>query len=183
MAHSGNQLIDPNLIFQKAQVQTSMHIAVFGCGRTGHLVFPGAQIVGHDGLVYAVDILKDILDVIAKRAKLENFENILTVWSDVERVGKTAIPEGTLDVVLIVNLLFRLIARDAVLDEARRLLKPKGRIVVVDWIHDDLPFCPPKDRWVNFGHITAWAEAHGFVVEQNFAAGKHHGGLVLYRHD
>ena len=66
--HVGDQMIDPALLFEKAQLQQGMHIADFGCGRTGHLLFPATRILGERGLIYGIDILKDVLQVVSKRA-------------------------------------------------------------------------------------------------------------------
>ena len=55
-------MVDPQLLFEKAQLQPGMHIADLGCGRLGHIVFPALKFVGETGLIYAVDILKDVLE-------------------------------------------------------------------------------------------------------------------------
>ena len=182
MYHSGNKLIDPSLLFEKTQLQPGMHVAVFGTGRTGHMVFPAAMSVGPKGVVYAVDILKELLAVVAKRAALEGLGNITTVWGDVERVGTTAIPGKTLDIVFLVNVLVRIHDRHAALEEAARLLKEKGRILVVDWSKDGVPIAPNPEKFVDFTDIEAWANSRSFVVEQEFSAGRYHKGTVLYRH-
>ena len=150
MYHSGNELLDPHLLFEKAQLMTGMHAADFGCGRTGHVIFPAATRIGEQGVVYAVDILKDVLHNVEKRAKMEGLVNIHPVWSNVELVGKTAIPEGSLDVVFVVNVLCHSDNRHGILEEARRLLKDKGRVVIADWTHDGLSFAPSGDRFVDF---------------------------------
>ena len=67
--HSGNQLINPQVLFEKAHLRPGAHVADFGCGQTGHLVFPASKIIGEKGVIYAVDILRDILAQIDKRAK------------------------------------------------------------------------------------------------------------------
>ena len=180
--HSGNQLIDPHIVFEKAHLQPGMHVADFGCGKTGHLVFPAAVIVGETGVVYAVDIIKELLTEIAKRAALEAFHNVHTVWADVERVGSTAIPEGSLDLVFLMNIMARAPEREHILEEASRLLKEKGRLAVVDWARGGLPFSPKPEQLVSFPIIEKWALSHGFVVQSEFTPGPYHHGLVLYKH-
>ena len=118
--HSGNQLIDPYLLFEKAHLREGMFAADFGCGRTGHIVFPAATIVGERGIIYAVDILKDTLAAIAKRAELENMHNVHTVWSNVEQYGATTIPEQSLDLIFLVNILFHAADPAHMLSEAKR---------------------------------------------------------------
>ena len=52
-----NLLVDPGLLFQKAQLQRGMYVADFGADQSGHIVFPAALLLGEKGLVYAVNIL------------------------------------------------------------------------------------------------------------------------------
>jgi ubiquinone/menaquinone biosynthesis C-methylase UbiE len=181
----GNQLINPYLLFKKVQLQRGMHVADFGCGRTGHLTFPAALIVGDRGVLYAVDIMKDVLGIVSKRAKDDRLTNVYPVWADVERIGKTAIPEGSLDIVFVVNMLNQSNNRHAVLEEARRLLKSKGRVALVDWALKDkeLPFGPERSRFVDFDEINQWAGLRGFVVQERFDVGAYHEGMILYRYD
>ena len=102
MIHSGTALVDPKMILDKIKLTHGMRVADFGCGRTGHLVFPSAQIVGEDGVVYAVDIVKNILQSISSMAKDQGYENIKTIWSDIEKYEKTPIPDNSLDAIFFV---------------------------------------------------------------------------------
>ncbi len=181
--HSGNELIDASFLFEKMQLRTGMRVADLGSGRTGHLIFPAASIVGDTGCLFAVDILKDVLDALSKRAKMEGLSMIRTVWGDIEEVGGVAIPAASLDGVFIVNVLCR-IPREQhlkVMDETARLLKPKARLVIVDWADSGLSIAPPKNSLVDFASLVKLAQAHGFVEQETFHAGPHHAGVVLYR--
>lgn len=183
MYHSGNQLINPQLLFAKAQLHKNMYIADFGCGRTGHIVFPAAKIIGDHGIIYAIDIIKDVLENIIKRAHMHSLANIHTVWSDLESVGKTSIPEKSLDVIFIINALFHMKNKTNVLDEANRLLKPKSRFIIVDWIANNLSIGPKDDNLVDFSQIKAWAQNHNFTIQEEFPVGKYHLGIVLYKNE
>lgn len=181
--HTGNQLIDPHLLFKKAHMQQGMHVADLGCGKTGHIVFPAAHVLGKDGVVYAVDIVKDVLALINKRAKIENMLHVHTVWSDVERIGGTAIPGHSLDLVFLVNALNQITNKKAAIEEAARLLKDKGRIAIVDWNHRGLPFAPKEESLLNFDELIALTKPFGFTKQEDFQMGKYHRGIILYRHN
>jgi ubiquinone/menaquinone biosynthesis C-methylase UbiE len=183
MYHSGNQMVDPYILFKKAHIQSGMHVADFGCGQTGHIVFPCAKQLGNKGIMYAVDIVKDALEQIEKRARSHSFLNIHTVWSDIERVGHTAIPPKSLDTAFLVNTLVQVSDRHAVLDEVNRTLKDKARLIVVDWAKKGLMFGPKDEKFVNFGDIEMWARQHNFVVQEIFDVGIFHQGMVLYKHE
>jgi cyclopropane fatty-acyl-phospholipid synthase-like methyltransferase len=44
--HAGNAVIDPERLLAKSGLRAGMHVADFGTGRTGHMIFPAARIVG-----------------------------------------------------------------------------------------------------------------------------------------
>ncbi len=181
--HNGTKMIDPHLLFHKVRLTANMHIANFGCGQTGHLVFLPAEMVGKDGLVYAVDILKEHLTEIKKRADVGNHHNVHPIWSDIEKVGATSIPEKTIDIVYMVNTLVNTNDHHSVMAEASRLLKDKGRIAVVDWERKGVPYGPSDERHVNFDQIKIWGRQNNFAIQEDFQMGPFHRGVVLYRHE
>ncbi len=144
MSHSGTALIDPYKVFEKVGLSPGMRVADFGCGRTGHFVFPSAKIVGEKGIVYAIDIIKNILESIKSLAKSEGYDNVQVIWSDVELVGKTPIPENSLNACFFINLLSQVKEREAVIKEASRLLKNDGYLAVIDW-HKKLGLLGPSE--------------------------------------
>lgn len=176
-------MIDPQLLFEKAHIQPGMHVGDFGCGQTGHIVFPCAKILGKKGVMYAVDVMKDVLEQIEKRGRSNAFLNIHTVWSDLEKVGHTAIPPSSLDVAFLVNTLVQIQDKKAALDEVNRTLKDKARLVIVDWAKKGMSFGPKDEAFINFEEIKTWATQNNFVVQEVFDMGRFHHGMVLYKHE
>ncbi|HAT03433.1 MAG TPA: hypothetical protein DCS29_01485 [Candidatus Magasanikbacteria bacterium] len=181
--HSGNQLINPQELFEHAHIHEGMHIADFGCGRTGHIVFPGSKVLGERGIVYAVDILKDVLESIRRRAALEAIHNVETIWADIEQLGGLSIAPRTLDVAFFVNVLFHFEDYTKPLQEAARVLKDKSRIVVVDWMRRLAAIGPDEHSLVDFDKIQTWAINAGFVVQDDFGVGPYHRCMILFRQE
>lgn len=179
MYHSGNQLIDPHFLFEKAGLAPGMHLADFGSGRTGNFVFPAAKIVGDKGAVYAIDIMKESLAGLAKRAALGALHHVHTVWANIEKPETIGIPPQSIDVVLLINFLSAIEHDALALASADRLVKSGGRILIVDWTETSLPFAPPKEDLVQWSDTLRWAEAHGYGAEEEFSVGKYHRGLLL----
>lgn len=171
--------MDPDLILTKAQVGPDMRVADLGCGTTGYFVFPAADRVGKNGRVYAVDILKTVLESMQRRIKSENMSNIETVWSDVEVFNATKIESGSLDVALLVNTLHLSNKRVEILREAVRLLKKDGRLVVVEWKNIALPFGPPREERVSADLLKKGGAKLGLKFEEEFFAGQFHYGLLF----
>lgn len=177
----GSALLNVNFIMAKARLKERMKVADLGCGTSGHFVFPAAKIVGAHGLVYAVDILKPSLESIARRARQENINNILTIWSDLEVYRATKIETESLDVALLINTLFHSQKRAEILRESIRLLKRGGRLLVVEWEDTSSPFGPPPEKRVKIEQLKKVAEKLGLKVEEEFDAGEFHYGVLFMK--
>ncbi|MDP3986198.1 MAG: class I SAM-dependent methyltransferase [Candidatus Veblenbacteria bacterium] len=176
------KLLDPQaLLKQELGVQFGHQLADFGCGGAGYFTLPAARLVGSRGKVYAVDILKSALEGVLSKAKLENLLNIETVWSDVERVGATKITPTTLDSGLLINIMFQSRQNENILQEAHRLLKQGGKLLVVDWKVEPTPFGPPSPNRLAPEKVMELATKLGFTQEKQFEAGPYHYGFVFVK--
>ncbi len=146
MRHSGNELINPFKTLEHAGLQVGMTVADLGCGALGHFVFPAAQMVGGDGRVYAVDIDKTALRAIERSARFDQYWNVVPIWSDIEVVHATHIPNGTCDLTIVANNLYLSQNRAGLVAEAMRLTKPGGRILVIEWKPGRMPIGPPPEN-------------------------------------
>ena len=179
MITGGNALLDAKFILARAQIKEGMQVADLGCGASGHFVFPSARIVGKKGTVYAVDIMKTILQSIEKRAKLENLQNIQTVWSDLEIFGATKIDSGKLDVAMLINTLYQSKKRIEIVREAVRLIKKGGKLIVVEWKNSALPFGPSIENRVEKDLLKNGSAKLGLKIEEEFEAGDYHYGIIF----
>ena len=183
MYRSGTYLLNPHLILEASHTREGMRVADFGCGRTGHFTFPIANKVGDSGCVYAVDILKDVLNNIESRKISSSVNNIHTVWANIEKVGETSIPKNSLDTIFIVNTLSQSELKQNILEEAVRLMKNKSRLVVVDWYTGSHHFGINPDLLVDFSKLGQWGRENNFVVQDVLTAGPHHAGIILFKHE
>lgn len=178
-AQSGAQFISPQEIISKCQIIEGMQVADLGCGNLGYFVIPIARLVGKDGKVYAVDIQKSALEGVKSRAKLETLTNIETVWTNLEKVGATNIPEASLDLALLINVLFQNKSHKEIMQEAVRLIKPGGKLVVVDWKKIGVPFGPDIKMRVEVNEIKAIAEQLKLQLIEATDFGDYFWGLIF----
>lgn len=178
----GNTLIDPQVIISKAKIAERMHVADLGCGGTGHFVFPVAKAVGKHGIIYAVDILKNNLINIERRAKQENLAQIRTVWSNLEMFKATKIETASLDVALLINVLYQSDKRAEIVREAIRLTKKSGHVVIVDWNAIATPFGPSVKERLNKENLKKVGERLGLELIEEFPAGEYHFGMLFLKH-
>ncbi len=176
------KLLDPQaLLTKELDLKFGHQVADMGCGGAGYFTLPAARLVGSRGKVYAVDVLKTALEGVLSKAKLENLLNIETVWSDIEKVGATKIPTATLDGALLVNIMFQSRKNQQMMQEAHRLLKMGGKLLVVDWKVEPTPFGPPTANRLPPQTISDLGTKLGFSIEKEFEAGPYHYGFVLVK--
>ena len=167
--------LNPNEILKNIKLKESMTAADFGSG-SGGWAFPLAKRL-EDGRVYAIDVLEEPLSALRSKAKLANIFNIETVKSDVEAKKGSTIADSICDLVLMTNLLFQCEDKKSVLEEGKRVLKEKGRILVVDW-KKDVSFGPGEGK-ISPEEVKEIAEGIGLKTEKEFEAGPYHYALVF----
>jgi precorrin-6B methylase 2 len=118
----------PSLDIKPEQV-----VADFGAG-SGFHTMKLSKLVGPKGKVYAVDIQPEMLDLIGKRAKKENVENVVLVQGT-EKDPK--LPAEKLDLILMVDVYHELSYPYEVTLELVKALKPGGRLVFVEFRLED----------------------------------------------
>ena len=173
-AAGGNELLNPEAILDQAGVGYGNIVGDLGCGGMGYFTLQAAKMVGDKGQVYAVDVIKSVLQSVETKAKLEGLVNIKTIWSNLEIAGATKINEASLDFALLINVLFQTKNHEAMIKEANRLLKKKGKLVVVDWKKNDTPFGPKTEDRVPLEKIKEIAEKLGYALEKSLETGPYH---------
>ena len=173
-----NNLLNTELILQKANLKKNAQVADFGCGSLALFVFQIAKVV-EKGRVYAVDILKTALEEVKNKAKIENIKNIETIWSNLEIFKATKIESSSLDVAFLINVLYQSDKKDEILREISRMLKIKGKLIIVDWKDSALPLGPTSDKRIDINLLKKQVQNAGFKLEEEFDAGDYHFGMVL----
>jgi ubiquinone/menaquinone biosynthesis C-methylase UbiE len=102
-------------------------VADLGSGE-GYFVPRLTEAVGGEGRVYAVDTDEDVVEALALRFPPEstNVEVVRAKFED------PMLPDGSLDVILIVNTYHHIEDRPAYFRRLRRDLRPGGRVAVID---------------------------------------------------
>jgi ubiquinone/menaquinone biosynthesis C-methylase UbiE len=123
-----------------ASLLPALDVADFGCG-TGTL---SVAIARWARRVWAIDQNAQALEQARERAAREGFTNIHFLLEDLHRLS---LPGGERDLVVISQSLHHVESPAAVLAEAARLLKPGGRLVLLELM-------PHEERWVleRLGH-------------------------------
>lgn len=154
-------------------------VADLGAG-TGFYSLLAAHMVPQ-GKVYAVEISKDFLEVIKNKIKDAGLKNIDVIWGNVEKKGGTMLGDQVIDRVIASNILFQVEDRYAFVEEIKRILKPKGRVLLVDWdpsLGEEKQTVKIKEA-ISKDKVIQMFKEHGFVLEREINAGEHHYGMIL----
>ncbi|MDQ1282001.1 MAG: hypothetical protein QG630_352 [Patescibacteria group bacterium] len=171
--------VSPVQIIESLALRKGDTVADFGCG-SGAYVFAASKIVGDRGRVYAVDIHRDILEKINREADKMNIINIDTLLTNVEE--KVQIENLSCDVVIISNILAEIKDIDKVLEEVKRILKPDGYLLIVDWKDSDHALSQKRGHVIPEEKITAILAKNHFSIKKHFPAGNFHYAFIAEEH-
>ena len=140
-----------------ALLDPAMTVGDLGCG-TGSLA---ASLAPHVAHVHAIDASPEMLA--AARARLADARNVAVTESPLESLP---LPDATLDAAIMLLVLHHVAQPVRVLTEARRVLKPGGRLLVADMrshTHDEYRQ-QMGHVWLGFDEqsIREWSMEAGF---------------------
>ncbi|MFM2013775.1 MAG: hypothetical protein RLZZ396_2559 [Planctomycetota bacterium] len=169
---------DPNGVLTKLGLDSNCgDVLEFGCGY-GTFTIPAAQRIR--GTVYAIDIEPEMLAITGAKAKAVGAANIELLQRDFV-VDGSGLADRTVDYVMLFNILHAQ-ERMALLREARRVLRPHGKLAIIHWNFDaSTPRGPSMSIRPKPGECRAWAEEVGFaaISPADIDLPPYHYGLVL----
>ena len=140
-------------------------IADIGAG-TGYFSVIFAQRVGKNGLVYAVDIDKSMLNYLERRAKKEglvNVKSILTTPND------PLLPKSSCNVIFICDTYLFFENRELYLVHLRDSLKTEGRLAIISFnMKAQIPGAPPRHKMISKELTIQEAKKAGFDLEADY---------------
>lgn len=151
----------PETVLKKLGLISACRNAVdFGCGY-GTFAIPAARIVS--GIVYALDIEAEMVELTRLKAKEAGIANVEVRQRDFAAEG-SGLPEASVDYAMLFNILHAE-ERTALLQEARRVLAPQGKLAVIHWNYDPTtPRGPSMEIRPRPEQCRAWVEQVGFEL-------------------
>lgn len=160
----------PSLVIENLELKPDDVVADIGAG-SGYFSFLLAPLVPK-GKVLAVDIQQEMLDFVEGRKKLKQVANVETLLGTVE---DTRLPEGQVDVVIMVDAYHEFSHPREMMESIVKGLVPGGRVVFLEYRGEDpkVPIKPLHKMTVK--QITREMEAVGlrFVEVRDFLPIQH----------
>ena len=126
-------------------------------------LLPAAEIVGEDGVILAADIPGEMLSAVRSRAAEHSLANVHVVKTSDKEIP---IPAASCDIVLMAFVLNEVGQRSSFLHRAAQLLKPAGRLVVLEWEKEQQPDGPPLVDRISPEELLADANAAGLYLDE-----------------
>jgi ubiquinone/menaquinone biosynthesis C-methylase UbiE len=148
---------NPDLIWKELALAGPRVLIEIGAG-TGFFAAPFAREM-KSGTVYACDVQDEMLSWMKEHLPSDLQNRLIPLKMEETSVP---LPGGIADLVYMINLHHELEDRQAIMQEAFRLLKPGGSVMVMDWKKEETPAGPPVEIRVSEDEIVRDVEKAGF---------------------
>ena len=169
---------DPKRNIEQLALEPGMVVADFG-GGAGYLAVEAAEAVGKDGRVYVIDIQQELLTKATHLAEKHLLDRISFIHGDLEKPKGSTLADASVDVVVLSNTLFQIENKAAVIEEARRIIRDGGRVLVVDWRESYGGLGPQPEHVLSEDKAKALLIQGGLEHVREIDAGTYHYGLIF----
>jgi len=168
----------PEQILKQLDVCDQMEVADFGCGH-GYFSLPLAKMVPF-GKVYAIDVVKETLEAVESKARLESVQNIKTIQANLEISGGSKLKNSSIDLVLLRNILYQSKKKEEILMEAGRVLRKGGQMILIEW-KPNSPLAPKESYLFSKEEAIQLISQQGLGIKKELEIDQHHYAVVFKR--
>jgi arsenite methyltransferase len=156
----------PDEVMKALALRQGEVVADIGSG-SGYFTLRFAHAVGSTGRVYAVDISPDMIRHLNHRVRDADIRNVIPVLADPD---DPLLPDHSVDRFVIVDTWHHVEDQAKYLSLMKRMLKPGGQVVHIDFQKRDLPVGPPPGMKIAREDLVKQMEGAGFglVAEHSF---------------
>jgi SAM-dependent methyltransferase len=148
----------PHEVITALDLKEGEVIADVGAG-SGYFSLRFANQVGERGRVYAVDISPDMIRYLNRRIRDLNLRNVVTILAEPD---DPLLPDGSIDRFFLCDTWHHIENRTAYLALMKRMLRPGGQVVMIDFQKRELPVGPPVEMKIAREDLLREMEAGGF---------------------
>ncbi|MEG6584855.1 class I SAM-dependent methyltransferase [Dendrosporobacter sp. 1207_IL3150] len=152
--------LPPEEVLKRFGIQKGNIVADIGCG-IGYFTIPASNLVGLNGKVYAMDISDEMLNMVSERIRQSGVENIEIVQI---RENDFLLADNSADFAVAFFVLHEANDLQRFLLEIHRILKPGGKLAIIEWDKREMNQGPPVSHRVSQEDVHLWLTQTGFVV-------------------
>jgi len=173
-----SQIFDLKKIVEQFELEPGMRVADLGSG-SGYFTVEMARSIEEGGVVTAVDILDTALETVRDRTLEAGLKNVQLVRANLEVIGSTFLADDSQDFVLLANVLFQNDQKLEVIREAKRILRPAGKLVIIDWEKGLGGLGPPDEFRTPKESILSLGSQEGLNYEKDITVDAYHFGMMF----
>lgn len=175
---TGTQFFDPRRVINQLEIYPGMKVAHFGCG-VGYFTFPIAERVGETGIVWALDILEHKIELMQSNIRTRGLQNIKVKRANLEMISGSGLEDDSADWVIMVNMLYQNSKRSRIVGEAKRVIKEKGKILLIDWKSSNESFGPNISDRITREDLIKTVRKNGLGIAKELEIGALYFGMIL----
>jgi ubiquinone/menaquinone biosynthesis C-methylase UbiE len=167
---SSYDLIDREAFFRALGDLSGMTVLDAGCG-AGKYTLPLAELTGPEGTVYAVDLWREGIALLAQAAAAAERGTVRPAVAD---IAATGLAENSVDAVLLATVIHDLVpsgSHRGALGEMARVLRPGGLLWAVEFYRTEGPPGPPLRVRLAPRELDNLLRPCGFIREAHYALG------------
>lgn len=148
----------PQEVVAALQIKPGETVADIGAG-SGYFALRFAAAVGDAGRVFAVDVDPEMIRYLNRRVRDAGVGNVQTVLSEPD---DPLLRDGSVDRFVIVDTWHHIEKQSEYLALMKKMLKPGGQIVMIDFQKRELPLGPPMEMKIAREDLVRQMEANGY---------------------
>jgi ubiquinone/menaquinone biosynthesis C-methylase UbiE len=167
---SSYDLIEPGALWAALNLPQGITFLDLGCGQ-GNYSLAAADLIGPSGVVYAVDLWEEGIASLQAQAAREGRANLTAL---VAGAGQVPIDSRCVDVGFMATVLHELVEAGTAagaLAEVARVIKPGGRLAIVEFDKVDGPPGPPRHIRLDPAEVGTLVAPYGFARQQTVKLG------------
>jgi ubiquinone/menaquinone biosynthesis C-methylase UbiE len=155
----------PHEVLTALQLKPGETIADIGAG-SGYFTLRLAAHVGDKGRVFAVDIDPEMIRYLNRRVRDAGVRNVQTILADPD---DPLLPDASVDRFFVVDTWHHIDKPVEYLAHMKKVLKPGGQVVMIDFQKRELPLGPPMDMKIAREDLIRQMEANGLRLAKEHA--------------
>jgi len=166
------KFLNPGSILEKSRLDNDTVFADLGCG-SGYFAIPASLMVKK---VYAIDVQQEMLDILREKIAKMGLFNIEIILS---KESSIPLPDRSADVLFMANVFHEIDDRDAILNETKRILSGRGRLIIIDWKKMEMEMGPPLEERLTAEEVVSICAEGSFMILERLDAGPYNYMLVF----
>jgi ubiquinone/menaquinone biosynthesis C-methylase UbiE len=168
---SSIDLVDAELVLSEMRLQPDTVLLDLACG-VGNYALASAPFIGPAGAIHAFDLWPEGIAALQESARARGLEQIRATVADVSK--RLPLADGSVDVALLATVLHDLVevgVAEGALREAARVLRPGGRLVVIEFDKVESRPGPPAAIRLSPEEVETLTAPFGFRPERRIKVG------------